>query len=326
MLAAAPSVSYRFAAAQQPFILVPGANHGHTSNGIPNLDRGDIPAFTEYAVATEAFARAMAAFVTAHEGPSKSAKQAATDQLLLMVRQTAELVAPYFMASGKVSRRNVNVLSIACATFYCYCFCCCNIGDLVSFLVGVTVCPRLCSAPAVCRASFCGKGPPQLAYTTNKACYHLCAYGIVSAPALVSHPAGMGNPCAAWITGRQGGPESTASLDAPDTTHTSNQQQQHGHTPSSHAASSLQQSLLQGTRREAGVAVSAAMHPGVLQKAERFVAAAQLKLASTLPREVLGKLRVVVQTHTSVEVREQCYCSCSYRCLAHGHQTCAEFK
>jgi hypothetical protein len=115
----------------------------------------------------------------------------------------------------------------------------------------------------------------------------------------------MGNPCAAWITGRQGGPESTASLDAPDTTHTSHQQQQHGHASSSHAASSLQQSLLQGTRREAGVTVSAAMHPGVLQKAERFVAAAQLKLASTLPREVLGKLRVVVQTHTSVEVRDQ---------------------
>jgi hypothetical protein len=108
-------VSYRFAAAQQPFILVPGANHGHTSNGIPNLDRGDIPAFTEYAVATEAFARAMAAFVTAHEGPSKSAKQAATDQLLLMVRQTAELVAPYFMASGKVPT-NQYVLSIACGT------------------------------------------------------------------------------------------------------------------------------------------------------------------------------------------------------------------
>ncbi|WIA40550.1 hypothetical protein OEZ86_013893 [Tetradesmus obliquus] len=200
----------RFAAAQQPFILVPGANHGHTSNGIPNYDRGDIPAHTEYATATEAFARAMAAFVTAHEGPGKSAKQAATDQLLLMVRQTAELVAPYFMASG------------------------------------------------------------------------------------------MGNPCAGWITGRQGGPESTASLDAPDTSHSSHQHQ-HAHGASAHAASSLQQSLLQGARREAGAAVSAALHPGVLQKAERFVAAAQLKLASTLPREVLGKLRVVVQTHTTVE-------------------------
>lgn len=81
---------------------MPGANHGHTSNGIPNYDRGDIPAHTEYATATEAFARAMAAFVTAHEGPGKSAKQAATDQLLLMVRQTAELVAPYFMASGEL--------------------------------------------------------------------------------------------------------------------------------------------------------------------------------------------------------------------------------
>ncbi|KAF6258194.1 hypothetical protein COO60DRAFT_1693439 [Scenedesmus sp. NREL 46B-D3] len=175
----------RFAAAQQPFILVPGANHGNTSNGVANYDRGDIPAHTEHAAATDAFARAMAAFVAAHEGPTKGAKQAATDQLLLMVRQTAELVAPYFMASG------------------------------------------------------------------------------------------MGNPCAAWVTGRQGGPESTASLEAPDTTHQTHQQQQQQqqqqtHAAFSHAASSLQQPLLQGTRREAGAAVSAALHPGVLQKAERF--------------------------------------------------------
>eukprot|EP00882_Tetradesmus_deserticola_P009822 GHRQ01010379.1.p1 GENE.GHRQ01010379.1~~GHRQ01010379.1.p1 ORF type:complete len:506 (+),score=131.29 GHRQ01010379.1:324-1841(+) len=205
-----PCVSHRFAAAQQPFILVPGANHGQTSNGMPRFDRGDIPAHIEYAAATDAFARAIAAFVTAHEGP-KSAKQAATDQLLLMVRQTAELVAPYFMASG------------------------------------------------------------------------------------------MGNPCAAWITGRQGGPESTACLDARDATHQTNHHHQQSHAAPSHAASALQQPLLQGTRREAGAAVSAAMHPGVLQKAERFVAAAQLRLASTLPREVMGQLRVVVQTHTTVE-------------------------
>jgi hypothetical protein len=49
--------------------------------------------------------------------------------------------------------------------------------------------------------------------------------------------------------------------------------------------------------------VSGALHPGVVQKAERFVAAAQLKLASSLPREVMGRLRVVVHTHTDVEVR-----------------------
>ena len=48
--------------------------------------------------------------------------------------------------------------------------------------------------------------------------------------------------------------------------------------------------------------VSGAIHPGVIQKAERFVAAAQLKLASSLPKEVMGRLRVVVHTHTDVEV------------------------
>lgn len=48
--------------------------------------------------------------------------------------------------------------------------------------------------------------------------------------------------------------------------------------------------------------VSGSIHPGVIQKAERFVAAAQLKLASSLPKEVMGRLRVVVHTHTDVEV------------------------
>ena len=48
--------------------------------------------------------------------------------------------------------------------------------------------------------------------------------------------------------------------------------------------------------------VSGSLHPGVVQKAERFVAAAQLKLASSLPRDVMGRLRVVVHTHTEVEV------------------------
>jgi hypothetical protein len=55
--------------------------------------------------------------------------------------------------------------------------------------------------------------------------------------------AGMGDICSAWVTGRSGGPESTASLDLPDTSHS----HQAG---SSHPSTPLQQSLLQGTRRE----------------------------------------------------------------------------
>lgn len=60
--------------------------------------------------------------------------------------------------------------------------------------------------------------------------------------------------------------------------------------------------------------VSGSLHPGVVQKAERFVAAAQLKLASSLPKEVMGRLRVVVHTHTEVEVstggKRVCACAC----------------
>eukprot|EP00879_Flechtneria_rotunda_P016930 GHRR01017724.1.p1 GENE.GHRR01017724.1~~GHRR01017724.1.p1 ORF type:complete len:443 (+),score=162.76 GHRR01017724.1:567-1895(+) len=193
-----------FAAAHQPFVLVPGANHAQTSNAPqPNFARGDIVAQADQAAAVDAFGKAIGTLLTCHEGADRSTRQAATDQLLVMVRETAESVGPYFMASG------------------------------------------------------------------------------------------MGDLGAAWVTGRQGGPEATVSLESPDTTH-------HSHPPS-HQSTSTQQPLLQGTRREAGQGISAALHPGAVQKAERFVAAAQLKLASTLPKEVLSKLRVVVQTHTEVE-------------------------
>eukprot|EP00775_Hariotina_reticulata_P006829 gene6829-7046_t len=191
-----------YAAANQPFILVPNANHAQTSNGRVQVERGDMAALTDYAAATEAFAKAIAAFLTSHESVDRSSRQAATDELLLMVRKTAELIGPYFMASGK--------------------------------------------------------------------------------------------------HGRQGGPEATASLDLPDTSH-QHQHQHHPSTTGNHPSSSLQQPLLQGARREAGSRFSAAIHPGVVQKAERFVAAAQLRLCSSLPKEVLGRLRIVVQIHTEVE-------------------------
>lgn len=195
-----------YAASHQPFILVPGANHAQTSNGVPNYARGDIAPTVEYAVATEQLSHAIASFVTSHQAVQKHDRQAAADELLVMVRRTAEMLGPYFMASG------------------------------------------------------------------------------------------MGDICSAWVTGRSGGPESTASLDMPDTSHPHHSTPQH-----SHPSSPLQQSLLQGARREVAQRVSGSLHPGVVQKAERFVAAAQLKLASSLPRDVMGRLRVVVHTHTDVE-------------------------
>lgn len=137
-----------------------------------------------------------------------------------------------------------------------------------------------------------------------------CLGECVSNNCIVLFPAGMGDICSAWVTGRQGGPESTASLDTPDTTH--HHQHNTPQTPhSTHPSTPLQQNLLQGARRESGVKFSAALHPGVVQKAERFVAAAQLKLASSLPREVLGRLRIVVQIHTEIDVSATGCTKCS---------------
>lgn len=93
-----------YAAAHQPFILVPGVNHAQTSNGVQNYARGDIPATTEYATATEHLSKAIASFVTSHQAAAKPERQAAADDLLGMVRRTAETLGPYFMASGGLSQ------------------------------------------------------------------------------------------------------------------------------------------------------------------------------------------------------------------------------
>lgn len=95
-------LSCSYAAAHQPFILVPGANHAQTSNGVPNYARGDIPATAEFAATTEHLGKAVASFVTSHQAAQKSDRQAAADELLVMVRKTAEMLGPYFMASGEV--------------------------------------------------------------------------------------------------------------------------------------------------------------------------------------------------------------------------------
>lgn len=90
----------RFAAAHQPFVLIPGANHADTSNGVFNNSRGDIPSQADLTIAQTQMGTALGAFMTAHESVDAGARTAAVDELLLRVRQTAELVGPYFMASG----------------------------------------------------------------------------------------------------------------------------------------------------------------------------------------------------------------------------------
>jgi hypothetical protein len=95
-----PPYTHSFAAAHCPFVLVPNANHGQSSNGIPNYARGDIKAQLSDEEARASFAAAIGEFATAHEGGSPAARAAATSALLQRCRATAELMAPYFLASG----------------------------------------------------------------------------------------------------------------------------------------------------------------------------------------------------------------------------------
>ena len=120
----------------------------------------------------------------------------------------------------------------------------------------------------------------------------------------------MGDICEAWVTGSSPGrsagfsPEANASIDYPDLHLHQQQQQQHKPKTSGNSnSSSVGGGLLQGTMREVDRGLSSAVHPGVVAKAQRFAAAAQLQLVSTLPKEIRGMLRVVVAVHTDMEVR-----------------------
>jgi hypothetical protein len=118
--------------------------------------------------------------------------------------------------------------------------------------------------------------------------------------------AGMGDICEAWVTGsgpgKSGGfsPEANASIDYPDL-HL--HQQQHKHKSSSSSGNSNVAGLMQGTMRQVNTGLSNAVHPGVVAKAQRFAAAAQLQLIATLPKEIRSMVRVVVAVHTDMEVR-----------------------
>ncbi len=88
---------------------MPGANHGQTSNNIPNIARGDIPATADYDHSVAAMGLAVASFMTAHEGADAAARQAASSVLLRLVQQTAQLSAPYVAAKGAHSVLMVSI-------------------------------------------------------------------------------------------------------------------------------------------------------------------------------------------------------------------------
>jgi hypothetical protein len=61
--------------------------------------------------------------------------------------------------------------------------------------------------------------------------------------------------------------------------------------------------LLQGAFRGARPGpLSDALHPGVIQAAERFAEDAQRRLLASLPADAAARVKVVVSVHTDVEV------------------------
>lgn len=90
----------RFAAAHKPFILVPGVNHGQTSNGISRYERGDLHATVPYDKAVADLGMAVASFMTAQEAQEDAVKGDATAKLLHLVQQASDMIAPYLKATG----------------------------------------------------------------------------------------------------------------------------------------------------------------------------------------------------------------------------------
>jgi hypothetical protein len=104
------SCSCSFAAAFKPYILIPGANHGQTTQDPINVARGDMPATAADADALLQYGRTIGAFLVAHEGGSEDIRQSAATELLQMCRATAEMIGPYFMANGEGKASHDGVL------------------------------------------------------------------------------------------------------------------------------------------------------------------------------------------------------------------------
>jgi hypothetical protein len=88
------------AAAYRPIVLVPGANHGQTTGGGPNLPRGDIPSNADVNASTASLAEMVSAFLAAHESPEAADRQDGVQALLAGVRNTSRLLAPYLSLRG----------------------------------------------------------------------------------------------------------------------------------------------------------------------------------------------------------------------------------
>jgi hypothetical protein len=91
-----------FAATQKAYVLIPGANHHQTyvTGDFPGA-RGDIASDVGDEKARAVFASVISAFLVAHMSPEAEQRAAAADQLLQAVRETAERMAPWFLATGE---------------------------------------------------------------------------------------------------------------------------------------------------------------------------------------------------------------------------------
>ncbi|GLI58893.1 hypothetical protein VaNZ11_000660, partial [Volvox africanus] len=90
-----------FTAIYKPVVVVPGLNHGNTSNGQARTQRGDITAgVAEYGKCIELLGGLIGAFATAHLTTSAAARSQASHVLLDAVRQSMHLTAPYCVALG----------------------------------------------------------------------------------------------------------------------------------------------------------------------------------------------------------------------------------
>ncbi|KAG2451540.1 hypothetical protein HYH02_004138 [Chlamydomonas schloesseri] len=91
----------RYVARNAPLLVLPGINHGNTSNGIARTVRGDITAdVAPYEECIQVLGRHIGAFITAHMSRSTDARTEAETFLVEALRKSFVLTAPYCKALG----------------------------------------------------------------------------------------------------------------------------------------------------------------------------------------------------------------------------------
>lgn len=100
----APCLGLDATSLYRPFILLPGVNHACFSNGVVNVERGDLTTELSVEDASESIATALLHFITVHEvKESTKRKKESTQYLVDQTIDASQFFTPYLQSLGRAS-------------------------------------------------------------------------------------------------------------------------------------------------------------------------------------------------------------------------------